>query len=58
VPVAVLGGFTTDAASDDPSTGTMLGALLFYIVAYFITLFFNTALVGAAMMRMDGHDPR
>jgi hypothetical protein len=58
VPVAVLGGFTTDAPSDDPGTGTMLGALLFYIVAYFITLFFNTALVGAAMMRMDGHDPR
>jgi hypothetical protein len=54
----VLGGFTTGAASEDPSTGTMLGALLFYVVAYFITLFFNTALVGAAMMRMDGHDPR
>jgi len=58
VPVAVLGGFTTGAAGDDPSTGTMLGALLFYVIAYFITLFFNTALVGAAMMRMDGHDPR
>ena len=35
----------------------MLGALLFYVVAYFITLFFNTALVGAALMRMDGEDP-
>ena len=58
VPIAVLGGFATGAASGDPSTGTMLAALLFYIVAYFITLFFNTALVGAAMMRMDGHDPR
>jgi Family of unknown function (DUF6159) len=58
VPIAVLGGFTTGAASEDPSAGTMLGALLFYVVAYFITLFFNTALVGAAMMRMDGHDPR
>jgi hypothetical protein len=58
VPVAVLGGFTSGAASGDPSTGTMLGALLFYIVAYFITLYFNTALVGAAMMRMDGQNPR
>ncbi|MCU0971983.1 MAG: DUF6159 family protein [Gammaproteobacteria bacterium] len=58
VPVAVLGGFTTGAASDDPGAGTMLGALLFYIVVYFITLFFNTALVGAAMLRMDGQDPR
>lgn len=58
VPVAVLGGFTTVAAGGDPGTGTMLGALLFYVVAYFITLFFNTALVGAAMMRMDGQNPR
>jgi hypothetical protein len=58
VPVAVLGGFTSGAASGDPSPGTMLGALLFYIVAYFITLYFNTALVGAAMMRMDGQNPR
>jgi len=58
VPAAVLGGFTTGAAGDDPGTGTMLGAFLFYVVAYFITLFFNTALVGAALMRMDGQDPR
>ena len=57
VPVAVLGGFTSGAVSGDPGTGAMLGALLFYVVAYFITLFFNTALVGAALMRMDGEDP-
>ena len=35
----------------------MLGALLFYVVSYFITLFFSTALVGAAMIRMDGGNP-
>lgn len=58
VPVAVLGGFTSGAPPAEPGTGVMLGALLFYILSYFITLFFNTALVGAAMMRMDGHDPR
>jgi len=58
VPFAALGGFQPDAASGDPGTGSMLGAFLFYVVAYFITLFFNTALVGAAMMRMDGQDPR
>jgi len=58
VPVAVLGGFTTGGTGGDPGTGSTLGALLFYVVAYFITLFFNSALVGAAMMRMDGHDPR
>jgi hypothetical protein len=58
VPVAVLGGFASGAVSGDPGTGAMLGALLFYVVAYFITLFFNTALVGAAMLRMDGANPR
>ena len=58
VPVAVLGGFAADAAPGETGTGAMLGAFLFYVVTYFITLFFNTALVGAAMMRMDGHDPR
>ena len=36
----------------------MLAALLFYVVAYLITLFFNTALVGAALMRMEGQNPR
>ena len=59
VPVAVLGGFTSGAAATgEPSSGAMLGALLFYVVTYFITLFFNTALVGAAMIRMDGGNPR
>jgi len=58
VPVAVIGGFTSGTVPSDPGTGTMLGALLFYVVAYFIALFFNTALVGAAMMRMDGVNPR
>lgn len=57
VPVALLGGFSTGGAGGEPGIGAMLGALLFYVVAYFITLYFNTALVGAAMMRMDGGNP-
>ena len=35
----------------------MLVAFVFYVVSYFITLFFSTALVGAAMIRMDGGNP-
>ena len=31
--------------------------VLFYIVQYFILYFFNTALVGAALERLDGGDP-
>ena len=29
----------------------------FYLVQYFVIFFFNTALVGAAMIRLDGGDP-
>ena len=55
VPVAVLGGFSTEAAQSEPLA--MLGALLFYVVTYFVALFANAALVGAAMIRMDGGNP-
>lgn len=57
VPVAVIGGFDPETGSGEATGGSMLGALLFYVVAYFIALFFNTALVGAAMLRMDGRNP-
>ena len=58
VPVALLGGLSPDAVDDEPGAVPALGVLVFYIVAYFVTLFFNTALVGAAMIRMDGGNPR
>jgi len=45
VPVAVLGGFVSGSTTGEPGTGSMLVALAFYVVTYFITLFFNTALV-------------
>jgi hypothetical protein len=32
-------------------------AFAFYITQYFVIFFFNTALVGAAMIRLDGGDP-
>ncbi len=32
-------------------------AFLFYLVQYFVIFFFNSALVGAAMIRLDGGDP-
>jgi len=34
-----------------------LTIFLFYLVQYFVILFANTALVGAAMIRLDGGDP-
>ena len=32
-------------------------AFLFYLVQYFVIFFFNSALVGAAMIRLEGGDP-
>jgi hypothetical protein len=32
-------------------------AFLFYVAQYFVILYFNTALVGAAMIRLDGGSP-
>jgi len=58
VPVALLGGLSPDAVNGEPGAVPALGMLVFYIFAYFVTLFFNTALVGAAMIRMDGGNPR
>jgi hypothetical protein len=37
--------------------GYYLAAFLFYLSQYFVMFFFNTALVGAAMMRLDGGTP-
>ena len=57
VPVAVLGGFDPDVARAEGNPDSWLGLFAFYVVAYFIALFFNTALVAAAMVRLDGGNP-
>ncbi len=53
VPVLALGRLTPQVAGE----GAYLVAFGFYVLSYFIALFFNTALVGAAMIRMDGGNP-
>ena len=41
-----------------PSMEIMIGAtFIFYLVNYFVIVFFNTALVGAATIRLQGGDP-
>jgi hypothetical protein len=57
VPVAVLGGFAGGAAEGEPGPIAWVAGLVFYVIAYFVGIFFNTALVGAAMIRMDGGNP-
>ena len=39
------------------SAGVYLLTFLFYLVQYFVIFFFNSALVGAALIRLDGGDP-
>lgn len=56
-----------DAAIQDADTGQNADQAMsvagyvwlfaFYLVQYFVIIFFNTALVGAALMRLDGGNP-
>lgn len=56
-PFAVTGGWEIFAEGEDASyLGYVLG-FLFYMVQYAVIFFFNSALVGAALIRMDGGDP-
>lgn len=56
VPLVATGAF--EQANVQGSEGPYLVFLfLFYLVQYFIIFFFNSALVGAAMIRLDGGDP-
>ncbi|MEZ4642795.1 MAG: DUF6159 family protein [Chloroflexota bacterium] len=53
----LLAGFADSVVAGDVGIFSYLVAFLFYIVLYFVTFFFNTALVGAAMIRLEGGDP-
>lgn len=42
---------------DNPSYAAYVLGFLFYLVQYTVIFFFNAALVGAALIRLDGGDP-
>ncbi len=56
IPAFLAGMFDT-AVSGNTGVVSFLVGLLFYIVTYFVTFYFNSALVGAAMIRLEGGDP-
>jgi hypothetical protein len=57
VPSVLAGIFdTTTNESGVPLAGYVVG-FLFYVVQYFVIFFCNTALVGAALIRLRGGDP-
>lgn len=56
-PFIVAGGFgLLESGGDTTYLGYALG-FLFYLVQYTVVFFFNTALVGAALIRLEGGDP-
>ncbi len=53
----VLTGGISDATDGKVNVISYVLLFLFYLVSYTIAFFFNTALVGAALIRLDGGDP-
>lgn len=58
LPVLGLGALDGLKGGNDRISAAMyVVAFLFYFSQYFVIFFFNAALVGAAMIRLDGGDP-
>ena len=58
LPMFGLGMFTQFETESGGMPAAFYPVLFcFYLVQYFVIFFFNTALVGAAMIRLDGGDP-
>lgn len=57
LPLVSSGALDRLDAGESPTAGTILVAFLFYLCQYFVIFFFNSALVGAALIRLEGGDP-
>jgi Family of unknown function (DUF6159) len=55
VPLFVSGAF--ERFGESPDAAFLVILFLFYLSQYFVIFFFNSALVGAAMIRLEGGDP-
>jgi hypothetical protein len=56
-PVVALDPTHAGAAVREPDALLYFWLFLFYVAQYSVVIFFNTALVGAALERLDGGDP-
>lgn len=56
IPMFLSGAFETVTEEGGQALGVVVG-FLFYVVQYCVIFFANTALVGAAMIRLEGGDP-
>jgi hypothetical protein len=58
LPIVWAGGWTGhDVSSSMGSTGMYLLLFVFYLISYFLTYFFNAAIIASAIYRMKGGDP-
>lgn len=57
VPIVLTATNQNEAASSPASALNFVVGFLFYLVSYFVMFFFNSALVGAALIRLRGGDP-
>jgi hypothetical protein len=57
LPVLGMGMLEGISGGRSASVGVYVVAFLFYFSQYFVIFFFNAALVGAAMIRLDGGNP-
>lgn len=54
---AIMGGLFEGVDRDHVSPMAYVLMFAFYIVQYFVIIFFNSALIGAALIRLEGGDP-
>ncbi len=57
VPLLLQSGLATEQGPTEASAGDYALMFALYLAEYFVIFFFNAALVGAALIRMDGGDP-
>jgi len=59
VPMVFAGVFDSLISGQESNAGVIsfIIAFLFYVAQYFVIIFFNSALIGAAMIRLRGGDP-
>lgn len=57
VPLFATGGWQIFAENESANVLAMSVMAAFYVVQYAVIFFFNAALVGAALIRLDGGDP-
>jgi hypothetical protein len=57
LPLLAYSGAMERSGPPQPDSAFYLIFFAFYLTQYFVVFFFNSALVGAAMIRLDGGDP-